>query len=91
MRPESDSFDKGCAPRAKVRRGGSASSLRGAATSWVLDTVVSGQGLEHLAKLSKLTTLVLWNTRATAADARKLQEALPECRILAMGYEPRAD
>jgi len=49
------------------------------------DTCVTDAGLGHLKGLSQLETLVLTNTRVTAEGIRRLQQALPDCRVI---WEP---
>ena len=46
------------------------------------DTEVTDAGLEHLKGLIDLEVLVLSDTQVTDAGVAKLQEALPNCKIL---------
>ena len=45
------------------------------------NTKVTDAGLVHLKGLSKLQTLFLQGTKVTDAGVKKLQAALPKCRI----------
>jgi hypothetical protein len=45
------------------------------------DTQVGGAGLEHLQGLTNLESLQLNNTQVLPEDVKKLQEALPNCKI----------
>jgi hypothetical protein len=47
----------------------------------LIDTRVTDDGLEHLEGLVNLKELYLWHTQVTSEGAKKLREALPECRI----------
>ena len=38
-------------------------------------------GLEHLQRMKQLIEIYLGGTRVTAAGVKKLQQALPNCRI----------
>ena len=44
-------------------------------------TKVTDVGLEHLKGLSSLVTLNIRNTQVTDEGVKKLQQALPDCRI----------
>jgi hypothetical protein len=44
-------------------------------------TKVSGAGLEHLKGLKSLQALALSKTRVTDKGVKKLQQALPKCKI----------
>jgi hypothetical protein len=44
-------------------------------------TEVTDVGLEHLKGLNKLQTLGLAETKVTDAGVKKLQQALPKCKI----------
>ena len=45
------------------------------------DTDITDEGLKELAKLQKLTSLGLYNTKVTKAGVAELRKALPNCRI----------
>jgi hypothetical protein len=47
----------------------------------VSSTAVSDKGLAYLTELRNLKSLTLTNTRVTAEGVRKLQQALPNCKI----------
>ncbi len=48
---------------------------------WLNGTQVTDAGLVHLEGLTKLEYLYLWNTQITDEGVKKLQEALPNCKI----------
>ena len=45
------------------------------------NTRVNDAGLVHLERLTKLEQLTLFDTKVTAAGVKKLQQALPKCKI----------
>lgn len=45
------------------------------------DSKVTDAGLTHLVGLTNLRWLVLWETKVTDAGVKKLQQALPNCKI----------
>ena len=47
----------------------------------LLNTEVTDAGLEHLKGLSKLRDLSVGDTKVTPGGGKKLQEALPQCRV----------
>jgi Leucine-rich repeat (LRR) protein len=48
----------------------------------LMDTRVTDAGLDNLKGLAQLTSLYLKNTRVTAQGVKKLEQALPKCRIV---------
>jgi hypothetical protein len=50
-------------------------------TLWLGNTEVTDAGLEHLKGLKELYSLGLANTKVTDEGVKKLQEALPDCKI----------
>jgi len=44
-------------------------------------TQVTNAGLEHLKGMTSLTPLYLFQTKVTDAGVKKLQQALPKCKI----------
>ena len=51
-------------------------------------TRVTDAGLVHLGRLSRLRMLQLTGTTVTAAGVKKLQKALPKCRIIRVDASP---
>ena len=49
---------------------------------WLDDTKVTDAGLVHLQGLSQLQMLGLRNTKVTDQGVKKLQQALPNCKIV---------
>ena len=47
----------------------------------LIRTQISDAGLKHLAGLRQLESLYIAQTQVTDDGVRKLQDALPECRI----------
>jgi len=45
------------------------------------DTKISDEGLSHLSSLTHLSFLFLYNTQVTDEGVKKLQRALPDCKI----------
>ncbi len=48
----------------------------------VYGTEIGDAGLEHLKNLKKLKSLYVWQTKVTDEGVKKLQEALPELKII---------
>ena len=48
---------------------------------WLHDTRLTDASVPHLAKLKQLKSLYLHRTRLTVEGVRRLQKALPKCRI----------
>jgi Leucine-rich repeat (LRR) protein len=44
-------------------------------------TAISDAGLEHLRFLKQLRYLGIWRTKVSDAGVKKLQQALPKCKI----------
>ena len=55
--------------------------LTGLRTLTLIDTQVTDAGLEHLKGLTGLQYLILDGTQVTAKGVKKLQQALPNCKI----------
>ena len=55
--------------------------LPGLQLLWLDETPITDSGLSHLAGLPRLQVLNLINTKGTDAGVKKLQQALPNCRI----------
>jgi hypothetical protein len=45
------------------------------------DTQVSDVGLEHVKRLTQLQELSIYNTKVTDEGVKRLQQALPKCKI----------
>ncbi len=58
-----------------------AAATRTCATAWLDETRVTDAGLEGLKGLTNLPRLMLYGPPVTAESVKKLQEALPNCKI----------